>query len=775
MRYSYKLLGLFLFIALIPLAAVTIANLTINEEAVKQSISKAQLEQAMRVSEDIEGAIGNIEDILFTTASMPTFRSMNGSRARSYLSILLMEHEEFNKLVLRDPEGRALAVASLTEPVLQAELSSVSLGEAWREVLEGKTYFSEIHFSALKNDPLISVYIPIKQYPGKYVGVLEAEVNLGSVWNEVLQARIGKEGFTYVVDASGRVIAHPDKRLVLRQADMSGALPVRKVLAGERGTLQYREKNGGFLTSFSPVENLGWGVIVVQPVEEAFAPSVKMKNQAIAIALVIIALVSVAAAIFSSTITRPLQNLKKGTERIARGELDHRIEVESEDEIGELTKAFNEMASRLSRSYSELEEKVRERTIDLERKVMEFRGLYEISELFREEMEPSRISGRLTEKIAQLMDVEQCCIILYDREAMEFRPASPAYGMTEEELEMLNFSLKDVAPTLEIWTGTAPMISNDPARDQRLMGDLTLKLNERNLLLAKLLAAGEFLGIMRLANKRASMFTVEDAKLAEIIASRLGAAFHTMLLFRELKESEKELRRYSRELEDSNKLKDLFTDIMRHDLLNPVGVIRNYAELMLEEEDREEKRQDLEVILRNSEKLISMIKKASTYERLAKIDELEFSETDLGAIFREVIRDFELELRNKKIDVEYRVRGRKKAVVSPTIEDVFSNLLSNAVKYSPEHSRIVVDILDEGDAWKIMVKDFGEGIPDKSKEAIFERFQRGDVTSVKGTGLGLAIVKRIVEMHKGRVWVEDNPEGGSIFYVTIPKNLEAAD
>lgn len=53
---------------------------------------------------------------------------------------------------------------------------------------------------------------------------------------------------------------------------------------------------------------------------------------------------------------------------------------------------------------------------------------------------------------------------------------------------------------------------------------------------------------------------------------------------------------------------------------------------------------------------------------------------------------------------------------------------------------------------------------------IFNRFQRVDKKGVKGTGLSLAIVKRVVELHGGSVWIEDNPEGGKIFYVDIPKS-----
>ena len=68
------------------------------------------------------------------------------------------------------------------------------------------------------------------------------------------------------------------------------------------------------------------------------------------------------------------------------------------------------------------------------------------------------------------------------------------------------------------------------------------------------------------------------------------------------------------------------------------------------------------------------------------------------------------------------------------------------------------------------IKDQGKGIVGDDKEKIFSRFERLDVNGIQGLGLGLAIVKRIVQLHSGQIWVEDNPTGGSIFYVSLPKS-----
>lgn len=128
----------------------------------------------------------------------------------------------------------------------------------------------------------------------------------------------------------------------------------------------------------------------------------------------------------------------------------------------------------------------------------------------------------------------------------------------------------------------------------------------------------------------------------------------------------------------------------------------------------------------------------------------------------------------KSMTVVFEPKGEAPAYVSPLIEDVFENLISNALKYSPAETRIIVDIDSIGEELLVSVADQGDGIPDQFKEAVFERFKRGKQKGVKGSGLGLAIARRIVRFHGGRIWVEDAPEGGSVFFVRVPKGFPAA-
>jgi len=103
------------------------------------------------------------------------------------------------------------------------------------------------------------------------------------------------------------------------------------------------------------------------------------------------------------------------------------------------------------------------------------------------------------------------------------------------------------------------------------------------------------------------------------------------------------------------------------------------------------------------------------------------------------------------------------------MEQVFINLIENAAKYTPDGSPIGISAHVRKNMLKVEVADSGPGLPPGDEELVFEKFYRGKSTSHKtGVGLGLAICKAVVEAHGGRIWAENRPEGGAVFYFTLP-------
>lgn len=104
---------------------------------------------------------------------------------------------------------------------------------------------------------------------------------------------------------------------------------------------------------------------------------------------------------------------------------------------------------------------------------------------------------------------------------------------------------------------------------------------------------------------------------------------------------------------------------------------------------------------------------------------------------------------------------------------VINNLIENAVKFVPEQTgKITIRVEDCGSRIGIAIEDNGPGVPDKDKEKIFDRFVQVEKhvgPGKHGTGLGLALCRELVQLHSGRIWVEDKAGGGAVFRILLPK------
>jgi two-component system, OmpR family, phosphate regulon sensor histidine kinase PhoR len=142
---------------------------------------------------------------------------------------------------------------------------------------------------------------------------------------------------------------------------------------------------------------------------------------------------------------------------------------------------------------------------------------------------------------------------------------------------------------------------------------------------------------------------------------------------------------------------------------------------------------------------------------------------DLGRLLKRLPAEFELSLADRNAQLTIDAPGVYPARANEMVSEVFANLISNAIKYGPTGGAIEIGVSDAGDRWRVSFADSGEGIAPADRERVFTRFERAAKEGVKGTGLGLAIARRIVELHGGRIWIEDNPRGGAVFCVALPK------
>ncbi len=157
---------------------------------------------------------------------------------------------------------------------------------------------------------------------------------------------------------------------------------------------------------------------------------------------------------------------------------------------------------------------------------------------------------------------------------------------------------------------------------------------------------------------------------------------------------------------------------------------------------------------------------------------------EIGEILEQVVEAEQFHAKQNNLELKYAVSSNKDVsggrvvrpfyycFVDPTrMNEVFQNIIDNAIKYTPQGS-VTVKLTGDLNTVQIQVSDTGSGIPAEDIPHLFQKFYRVDSTATRtvgGTGLGLYICKKIVELYKGRVWVESQLGQGSTFFINLPR------
>ncbi len=168
---------------------------------------------------------------------------------------------------------------------------------------------------------------------------------------------------------------------------------------------------------------------------------------------------------------------------------------------------------------------------------------------------------------------------------------------------------------------------------------------------------------------------------------------------------------------------------------------------------------------------------------LAKLEagkmDYDFQPTDLIALLLQTTDEFGSWVSQNAVVIQSHLAGKPLEVSLDVVrmKQVVRNLLNNAMKFSPPGGIIDIDLREEEHAVVVMVCDQGPGIPEGELEAIFDKFIQSTKTKTGagGTGLGLAICQEIVSHHGGRIWADNRPEGGAVFYVALPKIIASSE
>jgi signal transduction histidine kinase len=299
---------------------------------------------------------------------------------------------------------------------------------------------------------------------------------------------------------------------------------------------------------------------------------------------------------------------------------------------------------------------------------------------------------------------------------------------------------------------------------------------------------GKTIGLLYVANRRATNFTRGDQEVLSRLAAQAAVAIENARLYAQVSRyadeleakvaaRTQELQEANRQLEAASRHKSEFLANMSHELRTPLNAIMGFSEVLLERmfgELNEKQAEFVQDVLGSGRHLLALIN-----------DILDLAKVEAGRM------DLQLAPVNLPLAIESAVSlireraGRQGISLSVTADEtlgefvaderkvrqILLNLLSNAVKFTPDGGRVETTAVRAGDWVEIAVRDTGIGIAPEDQAAVFEEFRQvgGHHTQTReGTGLGLALAKRFVELHGGTIRVQSAVGQGSTFTFTLP-------
>lgn len=325
-------------------------------------VVRVQQQQAQAAAQRIGAFVAEIMQHLDWISQSGASNNLPGERRLDGLR-LLRQVPAILELRQIDPAGREqLSLSRVSRDQTGGDINW-STDPGFQTALAQGSFHSDVQFRR-GSEPYMLL---LKRAVSVPHWVAQATVNLVFIRDLVSRLKVGETGRAYIVTGSGRLIAHPDLRFVLRNTSLAGLVSAHEA-AGETGAgLSMTDIEGRkVLSVMSSVPDLDWNVVIDLPESEAFASIKASFLRSLVLLVLALSAAVLAGIVLSRKLVAPIKALGDGAARIGRGELHERISISTGDELQQLGEQFNLMAQRLEESRAVLEDKVIERTAALE-------------------------------------------------------------------------------------------------------------------------------------------------------------------------------------------------------------------------------------------------------------------------------------------------------------------------------------------------------------------------------------------------------------------------
>lgn len=710
--------------------------------------------------------------------------AQQGMPTEAELERLLAAYPAFRSISAVTPDGEALVHVSADETVFppwhdDAPLRGLavpgSVGATWIE--DGKLIL------AMAGDPAV-----------EQAFTLVAAVDAAQLWEPVLSAGVGDEGYLYVLDTTGAVLAAGRGVTVDEAVDPAELAVFTGAQGGGATTRLYRGVGGQWVIGrgerfVAP----GYTLVVETPYTEYSGLIVRVVGLVLG-ALVLTAVIGewLIRRILRTVLT-PIERLQAGAHAVAQGDFQYRVRVprHTDRELVELGQTFNMMIERLGESQrqldaytNEMREIIDQRARELARKASQLEVAAEVS---------NNISAILDrrELFSQVVDLIRARFQVYHAELLQLEGETgriiPCTGPRLASLPAL--TLRDAPHSAVAWVARhgETLYLPDVNQDERYLRTAELPASQSELAIP-LKFAGNVLGVLNLEADHLDAFPADDIAVLESVASTVAVSLRNAEMFGALEVANQELVQTSLQAKQANTLKSRFLFNASHKLRTPLNSIIGYSETILsgvygEMPDTVLDRQAR--ILENGRILQALVEDMLDLSAIETGHlQLKLEWVSLPPLLDEVMnatRALQITA-HPDHDLEFHLVMTGMEDLPPVWADVerlryiLINLTSNAVKFT-EQGEVVISA-DYDDDWvRIHVRDTGPGISEDDVRYLFQPFQHQQGSTGlegRGTGLGLPVSRLLAMQHGGELTVESVLYEGSVFTLNLPRHPEGA-
>ncbi len=485
---------------------------------------------ARRVESFITRKLERLEDVAMAMSLNPL-----GSDAQRMLGLLLLKNDPaFGEIAVLDTDGMEVLKFGESTVFSAADLKSQQGNLEFAEANRGNNHIGAL-FTSTHAELFLTLSVPIKIAPKQVVGVLVAKVNLKFLWNAFGEIRFGRAGYAYLIDRNGNLIAHRDASMVLKKTNLKTLPKLRNFLQSASADGNPAEEGAGIdgsrvLSSYAPVAGLAWAVVVEEPVQAALADLTRLYRYG-GLLLIAGSLLGAWAIVWvSGKISQPIQALRQGVAIIGGGNLQHRVNIRSRDEIGQLADEFNKMADTLESSHATLEQKVGQRTGHVS-------ALYEVTKKVNQSLDLDRVLHEVVEQITQVFHFDTTRIYLFDgeRKNLVLRAYFEAHHDPWTGIQLFRKRRSVVGQVAE--TGQAIIINdvqNDPLYAELSQSNATRDAGFHFLGVLPIKNQGKVLGTMAISGRESRTLAEEELRLLSSMCEHIAVAVEKVNLFNQV-------------------------------------------------------------------------------------------------------------------------------------------------------------------------------------------------------------------------------------------------